>query len=53
MVVRQLRTCKVEMVEKDWLLDSICCQQIKPVSGHTLPCLDHSLLARAGYQPPS
>ena len=32
-VVRQLRNSKVVMVEKDWLLDTICCHQIKPVSG--------------------
>ena len=32
-VVRQLRTTKVVTVEKDWVLDTICCHQIKTVSG--------------------
>ena len=34
-VVQQLRSNKVVMVKKDWLLDTICCYQIKPVSGLT------------------
>jgi hypothetical protein len=51
-VVQLLRAYKVATVEKDWLLDTICGYEIKPISGYSLPGVGQASLIKAGYRKP-
>merc|ERR1712013_246147 len=48
-VLRQLRNYRVATVAKDWLLDTICSHEIKPVAEYTLLSMDSEKLKSAGF----
>jgi len=52
-VLRLLRSYKVATVAKDWLLDTICSHEIRPLAEYTLPMSDiDERLRAAGFPSP-